>query len=78
MSKSTQQHDPRRLTVAQLEQRLACTKQTIWRWYTKGDFPKPHYLGQNRVWFETDVEAWEQKQMATRTTPPAVRRGAAA
>jgi len=32
----------KRLTVADLEQRLACSKQTIWRWYTKGDFPKPH------------------------------------
>jgi|GEM_PF-3762457 len=69
----------KRLTVADLEQRLACTKQTIWRWYNdpKVAFPKPHYLGQNRVWFESDVEAWEEKRMATRTTPPAVGRGAA-
>lgn len=79
MSKSTQQRGTRRLTVAQLEQRLACTKQTIWRWYTKGDFPKPYYLGQNRVWFEADVETWEHKQMAARSTPaPVASRGAAA
>jgi len=78
MSKRNHNSDPRRLTVAQLEQRLACTKQTIWRWYTKSDFPKPHYLGQNRVWFEADVEAWEEKRMATRTTPPAVGKSAAA
>jgi predicted DNA-binding transcriptional regulator AlpA len=78
MAKHNQNSGPRRLTVAQLEQRLACTKQTIWRWYTKGSFPKPHYLGQNRVWFESDVESWEEKQMATRTTPPAVGKSAAA
>ncbi len=79
MSKQNRKAAPRRLTVADLEQRLACTKQTIWRWYNDPGvaFPKPHYLGQNRVWFESDVEAWERKQMATRTTPPAVGRGAA-
>lgn len=73
MSKRQQRHgSKKRLTVADLEQRLGCSKQTVWRWYSKGDFPKPHYLGQNRVWFESDVETWEEKQMATRSTPPAV------
>jgi len=83
MSKRQKYNGPiqskKRLTVADLEQRLACSKQTIWRWYNdpKIAFPHPHYLGQNRVWFEFEVEAWEDKRMATRTTPPAVGRGAA-
>jgi predicted DNA-binding transcriptional regulator AlpA len=77
MATSTQRSDIRRLTVAQLEQRLGCTKQTVWRWYTKGDFPRPHYLGQNRVWFESEVEAWERQKMATLSTPePVGRKGA--
>ena len=62
----------KRLTVAQLEERLAVSRQSIWRWYRFGDFPRPHYLGQNRVWFESEVEDWERERMATRSTPPAV------
>jgi predicted DNA-binding transcriptional regulator AlpA len=77
MATSAQRSDIRRLTVAQLEQRLACTKQTIWRWYTRGDFPRPHYLGQNRVWFESEIEQWERQKMATLSTPePVGRKGA--
>ena len=53
----------RRLNIRMLEERLCCNRQTIWRWYKKGRFPEPHYLGQNRLWFEAEVEAWEQEQM---------------
>ena len=53
-----------RLDINALEARLACHRQTIWRWYTARDFPRPHYLGQKRLWWEDEVEAWENKQMA--------------
>ena len=52
-----------RLNIRMLEKRLCCTRQTIWRWYKSGKFPEPHYLGQNRLWFEAEVEIWEQEQM---------------
>ena len=52
-----------RLNIRMLAERLCCSIQTIWRWYKFGNFPKPHYLGQNRLWFEAEVEAWEQEQM---------------
>jgi len=55
----------RRLTISTLEIRLACHRQTIWRWYTTRDFPAPHYLGQNRLWWEDEVEAWENRRMST-------------
>ena len=60
-----------RVNVRQLEDRLAVSKQTVWRWYSKGDFPKPHYLGQNRVWWLHEVEAWE-RQHSSEKTPPSV------
>ena len=53
----------KRLNIRMLEKQLCCHRQTIWRWYTSGKFPKPHYLGQNRLWFAAEVEAWEQEQM---------------
>jgi predicted DNA-binding transcriptional regulator AlpA len=53
----------RRLNIRMLEERLCCHRQTIWNWYKNGKFPKPHYLGQNRLWFESEVAAWEQEQM---------------
>lgn len=53
----------KRINIRTLEERLCCHRQTIWRWYTAGTFPKPHYLGQNRLWFKAEVEIWEQEQM---------------
>jgi predicted DNA-binding transcriptional regulator AlpA len=53
----------RRLGITALEELLGYSRQSFWRWYTKGDFPKPHYLGQKRCWFEDEVEAWAYKQM---------------
>lgn len=64
--------DKRRITARPLAKRLGCSIQTIWRWYTEGDFPKPHYLGQKRVWFESEIEAWERRKMAENTKPEAV------
>ena len=56
----------RRLKIAELEQRLGVHRQTIWRWYTFGDFPKPHYLGQAREWFDDEISEWEEETMAER------------
>ena len=53
-----------RLDINALEARLACHRQTIWRWYTTRDFPCPHYLGQKRLWWEDEVEAWENKEIS--------------
>ena len=57
-----------RLDINALEARLACHRQTIWRWYTTRDFPRPHYLGQNRLWFTAEVEDWLQEEMLSRTS----------
>jgi predicted DNA-binding transcriptional regulator AlpA len=57
----------RRIKIAELERRLGVHKQTIWRWYSFGDFPKPHYLSQDRMWFESEVSEWEARKMAERT-----------
>jgi predicted DNA-binding transcriptional regulator AlpA len=66
----------RRLNIAALEKLLGCSRQTIWRWYTTGDFPRPHYLGQNRLWFIDEVEDWLEEQMLSRTSQKKVSRGA--
>ena len=58
----------RRFNITSLEKRLGCNRQTIWRWYKNGTFPKPHYLGQNRLWFEAEVEHWENERMLARDT----------
>jgi len=53
----------KRLNIRMLEERLCCHRMTIYRWYTAGTFPKPHRLGQNRLWLEAEVEEWEQKRL---------------
>jgi predicted DNA-binding transcriptional regulator AlpA len=62
-----------RLGIAALILREDKTERTIRRWYTEGDFPKPHYMGAHRAWFLSEVEAWEVKRMAR---PRPDRRGA--
>ena len=61
-------HNTRRFKIAELEARLGVSRQTVWRWYSNGDFPKPHYLGQHRLWFEHEIEQWEQEQMSSRAS----------
>ncbi len=53
-----------RLGIAEIEARLGRDKATIWRWYTAGKFPAPHYIGERRAWFLHEIEAWEREQMA--------------
>jgi predicted DNA-binding transcriptional regulator AlpA len=60
-----------RVNMRQLEDRLAVSRQTLWRWYTAGTFPKPHYLGQNRLWWLDEIEAWE-KENTSRSTPQSI------
>ena len=57
--------DPvKRLNIRQLEERLALSRQTIWRYLKAAAFPTPHFVGERRAWFERDVLAWEKKRMA--------------
>lgn len=53
-----------RIGIAELASRLGVDRSTIWRWYQAGRFPRPHYLGERRVWLLSDVEAWERERMA--------------
>jgi len=38
---------------------------TVWLWYTKGDFPKPHYLHNRRYWWNKDLDAFDENQIQT-------------
>jgi predicted DNA-binding transcriptional regulator AlpA len=64
--------DDRRLTIAELERRLATDRSTIWRWYSAKPprFPRPHYLGFRRLWWLSEVLAWEVDR-TTFNAPPA-------
>jgi predicted DNA-binding transcriptional regulator AlpA len=56
----------RRLDINAVEERTGYHRQSIWRFYTTGTFPKPHYLGAERRWYEDELELWENEQMARR------------
>ena len=56
----------RRLQIGGVEERTGVHRQTIWRWYKAGLFPPPHYLGRQRMWFEDEIEVWEEIQMSKR------------
>ena len=55
----------RRVSIGDLRHRYSRSDVTIWRWYTTGDFPKPHYLHGKRFWWLDEVEAYEARQVRT-------------
>lgn len=63
----------RRLRIAAVEQRTGFDRSTIFRKYKAGKFPAPHFIGERRAWFESEIEEWEREQMAR---PPEARQGA--
>jgi predicted DNA-binding transcriptional regulator AlpA len=63
-----------RLDAGQLSARLHATERQIRRMVDKG-FPAPHYIGERRRWWLSEVQAWEATH-ATRSRPAAVTRGA--
>jgi len=52
-----------RRQIGPLEQRLTISRQSIWRWLKRGQFPVPHYLGARRVWWLDQIVAWENSRM---------------
>jgi predicted DNA-binding transcriptional regulator AlpA len=67
-------HNTRRFKIAELEARLGVSRQTVWRWYSNGDFPKPHYLGAHRLWFAHEIEQWEEQVMLSHASRKKVSR----
>lgn len=48
------------LSVDQVAKRFDVSKDSIWRWKRKGDFPKPVKLGGSTTrWRLSDIERWE-------------------
>ena len=47
--------------------RVGVSRPTIYRWMSKGSFPKQIVIGANSVaWLESDVTQWMVDQMAAR------------
>jgi predicted DNA-binding transcriptional regulator AlpA len=65
-----------RLDAAKVAARLDVSPRHLARLVKSGRFPAPHYLGERKRWWLSEVQAWEAS--STTATPPAsVRRGAA-
>ncbi|TIM15501.1 MAG: DNA-binding protein [Mesorhizobium sp.] len=42
-------------------ERYSVSLMTLWRWLKAGSgFPRPVYIGRNRYWRLTELEAWDQ------------------
>lgn len=66
----------RRIKIAETERKTGSHRSTLWRKYTATppEFPVPTYIGNQRTWLESEVDAWIAAQAAR---PPEERRGAA-
>lgn len=59
----------RLIRAAEVYDRTALSRASIWRRVREGAFPKPVTLGYNRIaWVEADIDEWIEDQ---RTNPPA-------
>ncbi len=67
--------DDRRIGTVELEKRTATNRSTLWRWYTSEPprFPRPHYLGTRRLWWLSEILAWEAERLE-RPAPPSLER----
>ena len=58
---------PRFLRLSEVIDRVGVSRPTIYRWMSKGSFPKQIAIGANSVaWLESDVTQWMVDQMAAR------------
>jgi predicted DNA-binding transcriptional regulator AlpA len=60
----TEAGGPRRIGIVEVRLRTNASTSTINRWVKHGRFPRPHYLGTRRCWFEQEIAAWEAQQMS--------------
>ncbi|MEJ1395969.1 MAG: hypothetical protein RPU52_00335 [Candidatus Sedimenticola sp. (ex Thyasira tokunagai)] len=54
--------DGKRVCAAELEGMVCASRQTIKRWYQADKFPEPHFIGQRRFWFRSQIETWLKEQ----------------
>ncbi|MEJ1383363.1 MAG: helix-turn-helix domain-containing protein [Candidatus Sedimenticola sp. (ex Thyasira tokunagai)] len=54
--------DGKRVCAAEAEGMVCASRQTITRWYGSGKFPDPHFIGQRRYWFRSEIERWLEEQ----------------
>ena len=58
---------PRFLRLPEVREMMLLGTSTIYRWMSKGSFPKQIAIGANSVaWLESDVTQWMVDQMAAR------------
>ncbi|WP_418888040.1 helix-turn-helix transcriptional regulator [Octadecabacter dasysiphoniae] len=59
------------LTPQQVSDRFGINPSTLWRWHTKGDFPKPVKFSEGCARFSLDaVQAWEASKAPVCQPPP--------
>jgi predicted DNA-binding transcriptional regulator AlpA len=58
-----------RLGIREVERLSGLDRSSIWRKYTAEppQFPRPHYIGNRRMWFAAELEKWAAEQMARPT-----------
>ena len=55
------------LSTKEVQERISCSRTTIWRMEREGKFPKHIRLGERRVaWVADEVDAWIAERVAQR------------
>ena len=49
--------------IKQVEERTGKHRQTLWRWWNSGKFPKPTKVESQNAWLEEVVDQWIDEKM---------------
>ena len=64
---SSSRAQPRFLRLSEVIDRVGVSRPTIYRWMSKGSFPKQIAIGANSVvWLESDITKWMDQRIGAR------------
>ena len=49
--------------IKAVEQKTGKHRQTLWRWWQAGKFPKPIKVETQNAWLESDIDQWIDSKM---------------
>jgi predicted DNA-binding transcriptional regulator AlpA len=55
----------RRVGIKAVRNRYNRSDVTIWTWYSKHNFPKPHYINGQRQWWEDELDDYDAEHAQT-------------
>jgi len=57
--------DKRIIFIKTVEEKTGLHRQTLWRYWQAGKFPKPRKIETQNCWLESDIDKWIDEKMGS-------------